>query len=158
MGRRRQGEDADGPPPPLARRFSPRQTRWILLRPFDDLPETEQAYRQALCQASPQIALAQTLADDFGRMVRTHAAADLSAWLLAARRSRIPELVSFAGGILRDFAAVAAGLTLGHSQGQVEGQVNRLKLLKRQSYGRAKLDLLRCRMLYHPIERYTSVG
>ena len=83
--------------------------------------------------------------------MRTHAAADLNDWLLAARRSRIPELVSFAGGILRDFAAVAAALTLPHSQGQVEGQVNRLKLLKRQSYGRAGLDLLRRRLLYYGI-------
>jgi transposase len=147
-GRRRQGEDADGPPPPPPRRFSPRQTRWILLRPLEDLTELERAYRQALCQASPPIALAQALANDFGRIIRCHAAANLNDWLLAARRSRIPELVSFAGGILRDFSAVAAALTLAHSQGQVEGQVNRLKLLKRQSYGRANLDLLRCRLLY----------
>jgi hypothetical protein len=53
-----------------------------------------------------------------------------------------------AGGILRDCAAVAAALTLPQSQGQVEGQVNRLKLLKRQAYGRANLDLLRLRLLY----------
>jgi transposase len=149
LGRRRHGEDADGPPPPTPRRFSPRQTRWILLRPPEELTEMERAYRQALCQASPPIALAQALADDFGRMVRSHAAADLSAWLLAARRSRIPELVSFAGGILRDFSAVAAAFTLAHSQGQVEGQVNCLKLLKRQSYGRANLDRLRRRLLYY---------
>lgn len=109
----------------------------------------ERAYHQALCQASPPIALAQALATDFGRMVRSHAAADLSAWLQAARRSRIPELVSFAGGILRDFSAVSAAFTLDHSQGQVEGQVNRLKLLKRQSYGRASLDLLRRRFVYY---------
>lgn len=148
-GRRRQGEDTVGPPPRVPRRFSPRHTRWILLRPSEELNETEQAYRQALCQASPPIALAQGLADDFARLVRTHAAADLNDWLLAARRSRIPELVSFASGILRDFAAVAAALTLPQSQGQVEGQVNRLKLLKRQSYGRANLDLLRRQLLYH---------
>ena len=150
MGRRRHGEDADGPPPLPPRRFSPRQTRWILLRPPEALTEMERAYRQALCQASPPIALAQALADDFGRMVRSHAVADLSGWLLAARRSRIPKLVSFAGGILRDFSAVSAACTLAQSQGQVEGEVNRLKLLKRQSYGRANLDLLRCRLLYRP--------
>lgn len=80
---------------------------------------------------------------------RRCAAADLNDWLLAARRSHIPELVSFAGGILRDFSAVAAVLTSPFSQRQVEGQGNRLKLLKRQSYGRANLDLLRRRLLYH---------
>jgi transposase len=146
-GRRQVGEDASGPLPPPTCRFSPRQTRWILLRPLDELNQIERAYRQALCQASPAIALAQAFADDFSRIVRAHAADDLNDWLLATRRSRIPELVSFAGGILRDFAVVAAALTLPHSQGQVEGQVNRLKLLKRQSYGRANLDLLRRRLL-----------
>lgn len=147
-GRRRHGEDAAGAPPPTPLRFSPRQTRWILLRPVEELTETERPYRHALCQACPPIALAHALADDFGRMVRARAAVDLNDWLLAVRHSRIPELVSFAGGIVRDFAAVSAALTLPHSQGQVEGQVNRLKLLKRQSYGRASLDLLRCRILY----------
>jgi transposase len=86
-------------------------------------------------------------------LVRTQSAAELHHWLLAARRSHIPELVSFAGGSLRDFAAVAAALTLPHSQGQVEGQVNRLTLLKRQSYGRANLDLLRLRLLYRVTSR-----
>lgn len=140
----------------LPARHHPRRAGSLLGRhggfcctPPEELNEAERAYRQALCQTSPPIALAQALADDFARLVRTHAAADLNDWLLAARRSRIPELVSFAGGIFRDIAAVAAGLTLPHSQGQVEGQVNRLKLLKRQSYGRANLDLLRRRLLYH---------
>jgi transposase len=64
-------------------------------------------------------------------------------------RDPISELVSFAGGIFRDFAAVAAGLTLAHPHGPIEGQVNRLKMLKRQTYGRANFDLLRRRVLYH---------
>ena len=132
-------------------RFASRRDRrgGILLRPNEELTETERAYRHALCQACPPIALAHALADAFGRMVRARAAADLNDWLLVARRSRIPELVSFASGIVRDFDAVAAALTSPHSQGQVEGQVNRLKLLKRQSYGRANLDLLRRRLLYY---------
>ncbi len=109
----------------------------------------ERAYRSVLCQTSPPIALAQALASDFARLVRTRAATEMNIWLLAARRSCIPELVSFAGGILRDFAVVAAALSLPQGQGQVEGQGNQVKLLKRQSYGRANLDLLRRRLLYH---------
>jgi transposase len=148
-GRRRRAEDASGAPPPHQRRFSPRQTRWILLRSVEELDEGERTYRQALCRESAAIATAQALVEDFGRIVRTRARADLDPWLATAARSRIPELVSFVNGIRRDEAAVAAALTSPHSQGQVEGHVNRVKMLKRQTYGRADFDLLRRRVLYH---------
>ncbi len=134
---------------PRERRFSPRQTRWILLRPVDELDANEQAYRQALCQQSAAIATAQALVADFGRIVRARARTELDAWLGAAARSRIAELVSFARGLRRDYDAVAAALRSPYSQGQTEGHVNRLKMLKRQTYGRANFDLLRRRVLYH---------
>jgi transposase len=127
------------------------RTRWILLRPVDALDADERAYREALCQESAAIATAQALAQDCGRIVRARAASELDAWLTAAARSRISELVSFARGLRRDYAAVRAAVCSPYSQyrqGQTEGQVNRLKLLKRQSYGRASFDLLRRRMLY----------
>ena len=63
------------------------------------------------------------------------------------QRSAIGELIRFADGIRRDDAAVAAALGTEWSQGQTEGQVNRLKLIKRQMYGRACFDLLRQRVL-----------
>ncbi len=150
-GRRRSGDEAqdDLGAPPRQRRFSPRQTHWILLRPVEDLDTDERAYREALCQASATIATAQRLVADFGRIVRTRACADRTRWLADAARSRIPELVSFVRGVRRDAAAVAAALTSPHSQGQVEGQVNRIKMLKRQTYGRADFDLLRRRVLYN---------
>jgi transposase len=148
-GRRRRAEDAPGAPPRRQRRFSPRQTRWILLRPVDELDADERAYREALSQESAAMATAQALGEEFGRMVRERAHMRLDAWLAAAIRSRISELVSFARGIQRDHAAVVAALCSPHSQGQTEGQVNRLKLLKRQTYGRANFDLLRRRVLYH---------
>jgi transposase len=148
-GRRRRAEDASGAPPPRPRHFSPRQTRWILLRPVEELDADERAYRHALCQESATIARAQTLVADFGRIVRTRAQADLEPWLQLAAQSQLPELVSFVNGIRRDYEAVAAASTSPHSQGQTEGQVNRLKMLKRQTYGRANFDLLRRRVLYH---------
>ncbi len=148
-GRQRQAQDPASAPPPRQRHFSPRQTRWILLRPADALEADEQAYRRALCQQSAAIATAQALVEDFGRIVRGRAHAELDAWLAAAARSRIAELVSFARGIRRDRDAVAAALRSPYSQGQVEGQVNRVKMLKRQTYGRANFDLLRRRVLYH---------
>jgi transposase len=67
---------------------------------------------------------------------------------MAAEQSDIPEFHGFANGIRRDLHAVAAALKWDWSNGQTEGQVNRLKTLKRAMYGRAKLDLLRLRLVY----------
>jgi transposase len=147
-GRWRRAEDAAGTPPRRHRRFSPRQTRWILLRPVDELDADERAYREALCQESAAIATAQALAEDFGRIVRARVHNELDAWIAKAAESHISELLSFARGLRRDEAAVVAALCSPYSQGQVEGHVNRLKMLKRQTYGRANFDLLRRRVLY----------
>ena len=78
----------------------------------------------------------------------------MEGWLAQARASGVPELVGFANGIARDQAAVLAACTSPWSNGQLEGQVNRLKLLKRQMFGRAKFDLLKLRVL-HTIHNHT---
>jgi transposase len=80
-------------------------------------------------------------------MVRECKAEGFEAWLNRAATSCIPELQSFVAGLERDKAAVVAALSLPDSNGQVEGQVNRLKLIKRSMYGRARFDLLRQRVL-----------
>jgi transposase len=77
-------------------------------------------------------------------MVREHNPADLPAWIADAADS---VLASFGKGIVIDRAAVAAAMTQPWSNGQTEGQITKLKLVKRQMYGRAKLDLLRARLL-----------
>jgi transposase len=87
------------------------------------------------------------LAQAFAQMIRSRNASELDPWLAEATTSRVPELRTFAEGIRRDHAAVLAALTHEWSLGQVEGQIHRLKLLKRQSYGRAGFDLLRHRVL-----------
>jgi transposase len=68
---------------------------------------------------------------------------DLKSWLAAVEADDIAQLHSFAKGIDRDLDAVINGLTLPHSSGAVEGNVTRIKAIKRSRYGRAKLDLLR---------------
>jgi transposase len=73
---------------------------------------------------------------------------DLDRWLLQAEHSGLAELKSFAQGIRRDYAAVRAAFSSSISNGQVEGQVNRLKLIKRQLFGRATFDLLKQRVLH----------
>jgi transposase len=88
------------------------------------------------------------LAQDFRVMVTIRQEEALPRWLAEAKQSSIAEPQSLAAGIVRDFDAVQAALRLPYSNGQAEGQVNKLKSLKRQMYGRANFDLLRKRLLY----------
>ena len=71
----------------------------------------------------------------------------LDAWIAAAEADDKPDLHSFTTGLKQDHAAVLNGLTLPHSSGAVEGTVNRIKMIKRQMYGRASFDLLRKRVI-----------
>ena len=71
----------------------------------------------------------------------------LTAWITTVEAGDQPALHSFTNGLKRDHAAVLNGLTLPHSSGPVEGNVNRIKMIKRQMYGRASFDLLRKRVL-----------
>lgn len=92
--------------------------------------------------------------EEFSQMLRTRTGEQLDAWLHSVADSGVPEVQRFADGLQADYAAVQAGLSVPWSQGQVEGQVHRLKLLKRQMYGRASFSLLRQRVLQRdPSER-----
>jgi transposase len=132
---------------PAAQPLSPREVVWLLLRPAEKLTETERRYLDDVRQAGPALATAADLTRDFVAMVRGRQPDRLDPWLRAASASGLAEFQGFAAGLDRDRAAVAAALTERWSNGQTEGQVLRLKLLKRQGYGRAKLDLLRKRLL-----------
>jgi transposase len=111
----------------------------------------KQAFRSALveelCAACEDVKTGQTLILEFFRIVRKRLDVDLDGWLLAVSESKVPELIGFASGIAQDKAAVMAALTVAWNNGQAEGQVNRLKFLKRRGYGRANFDLLRQRVL-----------
>jgi transposase len=137
------------PPAPLQNFSARRATKLFICHP-DDLDETSRAELALIRQASPNAEAAYGLAQTFMRMIREHEGQQLETWLNEAEASQLPEFQSFASGIQQDKAAVLAGLTLPWSQGPVEGHVNRLKLLKRQMYGRAKLPLLRQRVLHNP--------
>jgi transposase len=138
---------ATPPPRPPTRVLSPHQARWLLLRRWDLLTPEEQTYRAFLLDEYPVIREAQRLADDFGELIRTRNVSDLAAWLDRAEGSARPEIHAVGLGLRRDQAAVEAALSSPWSNGQTEGQVNKLKLLKRQMYGRASFQLLRQRFL-----------
>lgn len=113
-----------------------------------DLSEAEAHYVATLQNLCPQIAQAQELLVQFRTLLHAQDSANLDAWLERCAQSAISEVVGFAQGLRRDYEAVKAACSAIWSQGPVEGQVNRLKTLKRQMYGRASFALLRCRILH----------
>ena len=127
---------------PSARRVA----RWFVRRPDRRTPAQE-AYLARLCAAEPALAVAYALTQDFAAMLRTRQGARLADWLAAADERAPAELRAFAAGLRADEAAVRAGLTEPWSTGPVEGQITRLKFIKRQGYGRAGFALLRRRVL-----------
>jgi len=132
--------------PPLIPPPSPRQTLWMLLKP-ERLKEPEQEVIKRLVELSPEIKKAVKLADHFYQLLKERKAGRLSAWIEEAQNSKIHELKAFVRGIENDRAVIDAAMSHEWSNGQVEGQIHRLKLLKRQMYGRAKIDLLRAKIL-----------
>ena len=92
----------------------------------------------------PLLVEAREIVATFQAMVRKRCLDILDPWLDRARSSLV---VSFANGVLKDKAAVAAAITSAWSNGQTEGQITKLKLVKRQMYGRGKLDLLQARVI-----------
>jgi len=123
--------------------LSARSVRWLLMRQPKDLDEQETATLKELCERSTALCCAHDLCQRFAAMVRSRDKSLLPAWMQEARESSIPELARFADGLCEDLPAVEAGLSLSWSNGPVEGQVNRLKTIKRRMYGRAGFQLLR---------------
>jgi transposase len=149
--------EAKGKPPssvPRARRgsiagLSPtsKNVAALIVRRREKLSEEQKAYLGRLCASDEALADAHRLTRDFAKMVRDLEGGKLDGWLEEAGTCAAPAMRNFAAGLKKDLAAVRAGLAEDWSNGPVEGFVHKLKLLKRQGYGRAGFDLLRARML-----------
>ena len=129
-------------PPPTVREA----TRWITSHP-GRLTAEESAKLNITKDRSPHLAATPGHVTAFAQMMTGRHGERLDAWLTAVEADDLTDLHSFARGIRRDHAAVLNGLTMSHSSGAVEGNVCRIKALKRQMFGRANLDLLRKRIL-----------
>jgi transposase len=136
------------PTPLKAAVSSPREIAWWFCLPMARLTQKQQEDLQMLQEADSELSEIYHLAQSFFRLIRDHSSSQLTPWMESALQGKAPELRSFVRGLERDEAAVRAGLDLPWSQGQTEGQITRLKLIKRQGYGRAKFDLLRQRVLH----------
>jgi len=122
-----------------------------VLRP-ENRTDEEQATLARLPALHPELAAILARWDSFAQMFRDrddeHPRCQLEQWMSETAETNVPELKAFVTKLRQDVDAVVAALTLPYSQGQTEGRVNRLKLIKRSMYGRAKFDLLRQRVLY----------
>jgi transposase len=130
------------------RGLTPRQALGPLLVPPERRTVQHEVTIRQLKALDPQIEQSATLLERFARILRARDREDLEPWLQAAKRSGVAELVEFAKRLRQDRAAVEAACTLEWSQGQVEGQITKLKLIRRQMYGRGNFDLVRKRVLY----------
>lgn len=147
-GRRRRGRAAAGPRGGARTKTpSPRQVRWWLVLPEARLSDEQRRYISTLTAATAAIRSAQELAVEFGRVLREHDTAALGPWMAQAGASELAEFRDFFVGLRRDQAAVQAAVAESWSNGQTEGQVNKIKMLKRQMYGRASVALLSQRLL-----------
>jgi transposase len=131
--------------------WSPSRASWLLVNKEEELTEEDKQALERMRRADEKVAEAYELGQRFTGMVRERQHESLLPWLEDVATSKIDALTGFANGIKQDLAAVTNALSLPWSNGQTEGQVNRLKLIKRQMYGRANFDLLRRRVLARPI-------
>ena len=125
--------------------YSPRRTVKMLLIEPDRNEEKE--YLKKLCEINPKIGRLQKLGVEFRAIIREKRAELFDEWLEKVRLSEIAELENWAKNLLLDEKAVRAAMSSRWSNGQTEGQVNCLKTIKRQMYGRANFDLLKARVL-----------
>jgi transposase len=142
---------------PLWQPLTPRRATWLVLRRAAKRTEAETQQLLQLHAQAAEVAEAIDLAQDCAALVRQRQPAQLDLWLQRATASAVDAVRRFATGLYEDYEAVKAGVTLPWSSGPVEGHINRLKMLKRQMFGRARLDLLSRRFLLAPRDRQARV-
>ncbi len=134
---------ADPQKPPL----TPRRAAWLVLIPLEKRDSDSEKLVEQLMVQHPDLYAAINLAQDFTQIVRQRHHEIFDIWLQQALHSNLAPFQNFVIGIKEDYDAVKAAVTLPVSNSPVEGHINRLKMLKRQMYGRAKIDLLERRCL-----------
>jgi transposase len=135
------------PAPHFVRRLSPTRASWLCVSKSEKLDQKQRQQVEQIRKGHRDLDCAYQLSQTFVSMLSERRGKDLDAWLVQAEHSGLAELKSFAQGLRRDYAAVRAAFSSRWSNGQVEAQVNCLKLQKRLMFGRANFDLLRLHVL-----------
>lgn len=137
------------PRPPKPERKHTRQLsiRWLCLRPPEDLEPDERPVLEQVLAEDEGLNTGYQLLQRFRKLIAERDVPALVTWLVDAETSGLPSFVTLAHGIRADYTAVEAALTTEWSNGPVEGHVHRVKLIKRQGYGRMSFALLRRRVL-----------
>lgn len=138
-------------PPPIKIKLPqahPRTITWLLLNEKEKLTEEEQEYVSELLNLEPNIKKGLELIKEFRQIIRERKEDALTSWMQRANLTGLVDFENFVQGLERDESAVRGALSSKWSNGQTEGQVNRLKFIKRQMFGRAKFDLLKARVLH----------
>jgi transposase len=130
--------------------LTPRRATWLVLRRATKRTEAEAKQLAQLREQQAEITEAIELAQEFTQLVRQRQPEALEPWLQRASTSTVEAIQRFATGLYEDYTAIKAGVTLPWSTGPVEGHINRLKMVKRQMFGRAHLDLLSRRFVRAP--------
>jgi transposase len=119
----------------------------LLLRTPEKRNEDQEAAIRALASLQPEIGRTVRLFEWFARILRNRESEQIEEWMAEAEGTGIADMKGFVAKLRQDWDAMLAGLTLSWSQGQTEGQVTKLKLIRRQMYGRGNFDLVRKRLL-----------
>jgi transposase len=143
----------DSAGPRATKLISPKAVAMLLTKSQEELNPSDHGALPPLLRHCPDLAELQQLGWDFKQAFQLHSAEAFSAWMEKASRSTFGAIHRFTTGLRRDELAIAAAVSLPWSNGQVEGQVHRLKLIKRQMYGRAGFQLLRRRVLPYKYDR-----
>jgi transposase len=147
--KRRQGQPRKPrlSPKPKKRRLSSRGAAFLMILPPSKLTKVQQRQVEQMT-LNEDLRTVYLLSQEFVTLLKERQVEALDSWVKRAKACHVTELTSFVNGIRRDYAAVRAACSLPWSNGTTEGQVNRLKFLKRQMFGRAHLDLLRVKVLH----------
>jgi transposase len=138
--------------PNVPERIAPRHAAILVTRPADKMSAEQQQLFERIVIQCPEVFDLRRIALSFREALKADDSTQIRQWVNHAKRCEFGPVVRFAYGLQKDIAAVAAAVDTPWSTGQVEGQINRLKTIKRQMYGRAGFELLRARVLpYSPV-------
>ena len=142
--------------PTSPHRISPKHAAILVTRSADQITDEQRQLLDRITNQCPEVEDLRRTALAFRAALTSGNSLQLRQWIEGAKRSEFGHIVRFAYGLQKDISAVSAAVDTPWSTGQVEGQINRLKMIKRQMYGRAGFELLRARVL--PFSAFTALS